>query len=573
MFRQLLRSLRARRAVAHNEDGIRLWLAGDLAGAEGAFRRALDAHPAHAPACSNLGMVVWDQRRLDEALPLLVRAVQLDPVHVGARLNLGNALLIGNRIDDGIAQLREVLRLDPGNAKAHGSLLKPLLDVCDWDGAAALASSFAERWASRPDDPLLEGVLPFTSLLVPLPPAMRLDLARRYAARVSAAVGPPLPGASPRRPGERLRVGYASADFHNHATAHLAAGLFERHDRRRFEVIAYSYGIDDGSEYRARLQAAFDRFVDVRHETHRAIAERIARDGVDILVDLKGHTGEGRPEIFALRPAPVQVNYLGYPGSTGADFIDYILADRVVIPEADRRWFSERVAYLPASYQVNDDQQPIAEGAPSRAACGLPDVGVVFCSFNKHYKIERALFDAWLRILAAVPGSVLWLLGGHGEKRLRRAAVAGGIDPQRLVFAGKLPKPEHLARHRLADLFLDTHHVNAHTTASDALWAGLPLLTVPGSSFAGRVAASLLRAIGLPELIAPTLEAYEQRAIELARAPAALAALRTRLAANRRVMPLFDTERYARDLERAFERMHELRGAGRPAEAFEVEAA
>jgi len=572
VFRRLLESLRARRAVAHNEDGIRRWLAGDLAGAEGAFRRALDAHPAHAPACSNLGMVVWDQRRLDEAMPLLVRAVQLDPAHVGARLNLGSALLIGNRIDDGIAQLREVLRLDPENAKAHGSLLKPLLDVCDWDGAADLASKLAERWASRPDDPLLEGVLPFTSLLVPLPPAMRLDLARRYAARVSAAAGPPLPVAPPRRPGERLRVAYASADFHNHATAHLAAGLFERHDRRRFEVIAYSYGIDDASEYRARLKAAFDRFVDVRHETHRAIAERIARDGVDILVDLKGHTGESRPEIFALRPAPVQVNYLGYPGSTGADFIDYILADRVVIPDEDRRWFSERVVVLPASYQVNDDRQPIAERVPSRGACGLPDAGFVFCSFNKHYKIDRALLDAWMRILAAVPGSVLWLLGGHGEKRLRRAAVARGIDPQRLVFAGKLPKPEHLARHRLAGLFLDTHHVNAHTTASDALWTGLPLLTLPGSSFAGRVAASLLRAIGLPELIAPTLEAYERRAIELARAPAALAELRSRLAANRRAMPLFDTDRYARDLERAFERMHEIQVAGRPPESFAVES-
>jgi predicted O-linked N-acetylglucosamine transferase (SPINDLY family) len=570
---QLLRSLRGRRAVAHNEAGIRRWVAGDLAGAEAAFRRALAAEPAHAPACSNLGMVVWDQRRLDEAMTLLVRAVRLDPAHVGARLNLANALLVGNRMEDGIAQLREVLRLDPGNAKAHGSLLKPLLDVCDWDGAGALAAELAARWTARPDDPLLAGFLPFTTLLVPLPPDMRLDLARRYAARVSAAVGGPLPARPVRAPGGRVRLAYASADFHNHATAHLAAGLFERHDRGRFEVIAYSYGIDDGSAYRARLAAAFDRFVDVRADTHRAIAERIARDGVDILVDLKGHTGEARPEIFALRPAPVQVNYLGYPGTTGAAFIDYIVADRVVIPEEDRRWFSERVAYLPASYQVNDDRQPIAAAAPSRAACGLPEAGFVFCSFNKHYKIERAVFDAWMRILAAVPGSVLWLLGGHGERRLRAAAAARGVDPARLVFAGKLPKPEHLARHRLADLFLDTHHVNAHTTAADALWAGLPLLTFPGASFAGRVAASLLHAIGVPDLIVPSLAAYEERAIELARAPGELAALRRRLEANRRTRPLFDTGGFARDLERAFERMHQVRVTGRPPEGFAVEPA
>jgi protein O-GlcNAc transferase len=299
---------------------------------------------------------------------------------------------------------------------------------------------------------------------------------------------------------------------------------------------------------------------------------RSARDAIDILVDMKGYTGESRPEIFALRAAPIQVSYLGYPGSMGAAFIDYIVADRHVIPDADRRWFSERVVRMPWSYQVNDDRQPTAEETPSRLACGLPASGFVFCSFNKHYKIDRALFDAWMRILGAVPGSVLWLLGGHGEKRLRQAAGARGIDPARLVFAGKQPKPEHLARHRLADLFLDTHHVNAHTTAADALWVGLPLLTAPGPSFAGRVAASLLHAVGMPELAAPDLAAYERRAIELARAPAELANLRARLDAARRTSPLFDTARFARDLERAYERMWTVHVSGRPPEAFDLDS-
>ena len=572
MFKRLIRSLRGGRAIARNEEGIRLWLAGDLAGAERAFRRAVDAQPGFAPAYSNLGMVVWDQRRLDEAMQLLTRAVQLDPAHVGARLNLGNALVIGNRMAEGIAQYREVLRLDPGNAPAHGSLVRPLLDICDWEGATALVGELVARWEARADDPVVAGLPPFASLIVPLPPEMRLDVARRYAARVRERAGSPLPAAAARAPRDRLRIGYASADFHNHATAHLAAGLFERHDRSRFEIVAYSFGIDDGSEYRARLEAAFDRFVDVRHETHRAIAERIAGDAIDILVDMKGYTGESRPEVFALRPAPIQVSYLGYPGSMGAEFIDYIVADRHVIPDADRRWFSERVVRMPWSYQVNDDRQRTADETPSRFACGLPASGFVFCSFNKQYKIDRALFDAWMRILGAVPGSVLWLLGGHGEKRLRQAAGARGIDPARLVFAGKQPKPEHLARHRLADLFLDTYYVNAHTTAADALWVGLPLLTAQGPSFAGRVAASLLHAVGMPELVAPDLAAYERRAIDLARAPAKLAELRARLDAGRRTAALFDTARFARDVERAYAQMWETRAAGREAGAFDVQA-
>jgi predicted O-linked N-acetylglucosamine transferase (SPINDLY family) len=376
-----------------------------------------------------------------------------------------------------------------------------------------------------------------------------------------------------RPPGGRLRIGYvASEEFANHAVAHLAVGLFEQHDRERFEVVAYSFGADDGSDYRKRVRAAFDRFVEIGTLNDTAAAARIAADGIDILVDLKGYTSGARPRLFGLRPAPVQVNYLGYPGSMHLDALDYIVGDSSVLPREDFAACSEAVVWMPHCYQANDDRQAVAASRPTRAAEGLPEKGVVFCCFNRSYKIERAVFAAWMRILKAVPGSVLWLLPTNAatEANLRAAAAANAVDAARLVFATRQRKPEHLARHALADLFLDTYTYNAHTTGSDALWAGVPLITRAGDSFAGRVAASLLRSVGLPELITATLPEYEQLAIDLARDERRRAALRARLAHNRMTMPLFRTADYARHLENAFERMHAHRHADRAPEPFAV---
>jgi predicted O-linked N-acetylglucosamine transferase (SPINDLY family) len=571
MLRRLVKSIGAGRAAALNDAAVRRLRQQDFAGAERLLRRAIAIHPGHAPACNSLGMALCDQRRLDEGAAFFRRALDADPGYALARINLANALVVGNRLDEAVAHYTEVLRHDPDNAKARAGRLKPLLDLCDWHAAEAEVAFLVDRWRRDPEDPVLSALTPFASLLVPFPPEMRLKVARRHSGRIANKVvrEPPL-RRSP-RPGQvKLRIGYAAATFHNHATAHLAAGLFERHDHSRFEVFAYSFGIDDASEYRRRLAAAFDRFVDVRDEPHRVTAQRIADDRVDILVDLHGHTDGGRPEVLALRPAPVQVGFLGYPGTTGAPFIDYLIADRVVAPRSDWEWFSEKIVWMPASYQVNDAGQRLADRTPSRAEFALPERGFVFCAFNKHYKIEREMFGLWLRLLALVPGSVLWLLGGPGEDRLRQAAARARVDPQRLVFAGKLPKPEHLARHRLADLFLDTRYVNAHTTASDALWAGLPVLTCPGPTFAGRVAASLLRAVGLPELVADDLPAYEARALDLARHPERLGELRARLAANRLRTPLFDTAGFTRALERAYETMCERHASGAPPAPFGV---
>jgi len=359
--------------------------------------------------------------------------------------------------------------------------------------------------------------------------------------------------------GGKIRLGYLSADFHQHATAYLIAEVFERHDRARFEVAAYSYGPDDRSGMRARLKGAFDRFLDIRPLAHGEAARQIHEAGIDILVDLKGYTTHARTEILAYRPAPIQVNYLGYPGTMGAEFMDYIIADPFLVPEDRQPFYSEALAYLPDCYQSNDTKREISEQVPSRAECGLPERGFVFCCFNNTYKITPAFFDIWMRLLHAVPGSVLWLLEANAAAKtnLRREAAARGIDPERLIFAPRQHLPEHLARHRHADLFLDTLPCNAHTTASDALWASLPLLTCAGETFAGRVAGSLLQACGMPELITTSPEAYEAIALKLASEPSRVAVLRRRLEQQRLSAALFDIARFTRNLEAAYIRMWE----------------
>jgi predicted O-linked N-acetylglucosamine transferase (SPINDLY family) len=348
--------------------------------------------------------------------------------------------------------------------------------------------------------------------------------------------------------------------------------LFGLHDRKDFEIFAYSYGPDDGSSYRKRVRSDCDHFHDIAGLSTADSARRIHGDGIHILVDLMGYTGGAREEIIALRPAPIQVSYIGFAGSMGAPFIDYLISDRIVTPAELAEAFSEQLVLLPHCYLVNDHQQEVAATPLRRADFGLPQSGFVLTCFNNSYKFEPQLFDIWMKILAQVPGSVLWLYSGGatGEQNLRREAAARGIAADRVLFAQHLPKSEHLARLRLADLFLDTHYVNAHTGASDALWAGLPVLTCPGNTFAARVAASLLANIGLPELIAANLEDYERRAVHLAHHADELRKLRTRLAANRTTWPLFDTPRYTRNLERAYRAMWDIYAAGEPPRPIEV---
>ena len=537
--------------------------------AHAAFGRAVAIDARHPGYRNNRGLCRKAMGRLDEAEADFRAALDAAPGFADAARNLGHLLHQRGRLPEAAASLARALAAAPQRADLAASLHWMKRELCDWDGLDGLEARLcAAARAARGDAPA--PVTPFGALTLPLS-ALELQAVAaghaRQAERSARALCPDAkPAKAPRsaRP-ERLKIGYVSADFHDHATAHLMAGLFTAHDRSRFEIRLYSYGRADASEWRQRLMAGSDAFVDIADLGLCEAARRIRADGVDVVVDLKGFTRDGRPELFALRPAPVQVNYLGYPGTMGAGWYDGFITDEVCSPPGTEAHFAERLVYVPGSYQVNDRAQPIADPAPSRAEWGLPAQGFVYCCFNQTYKIEPALFDVWMRILGRLPGSVLWLFRSHAqaEANLRREAERRGLDPARLVFAAKLPKAEHLARHRHADLFLDTLRVNAHTTASDALWAGVPVLTCPGETFQSRVAASLLHAVGLPELVVPDLAAYEETAVRLGQNATELAALAARLQANRLTWTLFDTERSARNLERAYDALREacVRGA------------
>ncbi|AWN37644.1 tetratricopeptide repeat protein [Methylobacterium radiodurans] len=531
------------------------------------LRLLTELHPDDAGLHNLLACALLSHFRLPEAYTALRHALAADPRHVRAHINLGMVYTQTRRTNEAVACFRTALSLDPDSVLACFELLDQRRHACDWDGLIAEDRALVER--------ILETgtrLSPFKLLVMQAGPDEILRATRIWAAEIRPASTDLLPPPPPPVPGRRIRIGYLSYDFFDHATTQLAVALFERHDRARFEVFAYSFSPDDGSAMRRRVVAAFDHFVEVGALSDADAARRIRADGIDVLVDLKGYTYGARTRILALRPAPVQVNYLGYPGSMGAPFIDYILGDPLITPLDHQPFYDERIVQLPDCYQPNDGDRVIADAAPSRADCGLPDGAFVFCCFNNTYKITPSIFAAWMRILARVPGAVLWLYEANpaAQDNLQYAAGAHGIDPERIVFAGHVGSPEHRARLRHADLVLDTLPYNAHTTASDALWAGVPVLTCLGETMAGRVAGSLLRAAGLPELVTTTQEAYEALACALAADRPRLDGLRARLAANRARAPLFDPARYARGIEAAFARMHDLRCAGRPPEPFAV---
>jgi predicted O-linked N-acetylglucosamine transferase (SPINDLY family) len=534
-------------AEAHHNLGSQYFGLGRHTDAIACFRCALALRADYADAHYNLGVVLLEERRIDEAIAASRMALRFKPDHADALCNLGLALQSQGEVDEAYDCYRRAVHLDPGHAAALGRLVHLEAHLCDWQALAAHADRVPGLGVDG--DP----VPPFGMLSLEDDPARHRTRSEKYGATIAPHAAPEPLVRGPER-SERLRIGYFSADFHNHATMYLMARLFELHDRSRFAIHIYSYGPDRDDEMRRRLSAAVDRFHDVRSLSDAEVADLARREGIDIAVDLKGYTQDTRLGIFAWRPAPVQISWLGYPGTLGVPFIDYLVADPTLIPAEQRRHYSEKIIYLPDSYQVNDDHRPIAASPSCRADLGLPDRGFVFACFNNSYKISAQEFDIWMRLLHRVEGSILWLLAASGiaEANLRREAERRGIAADRLVFAPRLPQAEHLARHAAADLFLDTFHVNAHTTASDALWAGLPLLTMAGKGFVARVAASLLRAIGLPELIVETPQDYEQRALDLATDPVRLAALRERLAANRATMPPFDTARTTRQLEAGF---------------------
>jgi protein O-GlcNAc transferase len=541
---------------------------GLFAGALESYDRLLTFAPGYDEAWFRRGSTLWLLERFDEALASYARALELNPNRFSAAFNSGTVLLKLERYDEAFAAFETARALAPNHRYVLGGAASALLGACDltrWEAYRSLIVD-AVQGRSAVIAPLV--FLPFCDN-----GALRRACSESFVADRVPSPGAPLWTGQDYKH-ERIRIAYLSADFHQHATADLIAGLIEGHDRTRFEVTAISFSRDDGSALRTRLIEGFDRFEDVRAKSDVEVAV-LLRDGeFDIAVDLKGHTEGSRPGILAHRPCPVQVNYLGYPGTIAAPWLDYIIADATVLPFDQQNFYSEKIVHLPHCYQVNDSTRPIAAVTPTRREAGLPQDGFVFCCFNAAWKITPAIFDIWMRLLTQMVGSVLWLLEDNGAMpgHLRAAAAARGVDLARLVFAPRTSSAAHLARHRLADLFLDTLPYNAHTTASDALWAGLPLLTCLGTQFDGRVAASLLQTIGLPELVVRTMDDYEAMALALAREPAQLAAFRARLAANRLSSPLYDTDRFRASLEAAYLRMMEIARAGRTPESFTVPA-
>ncbi|MSP94843.1 MAG: tetratricopeptide repeat protein [Alphaproteobacteria bacterium] len=537
---------------------------GEFAAAQSALAAALKLDPGSAEMWSNFGTVQAALSRHDEAVDSFTRALRLKPGLANAHLNRAQTLLVLRRYEEAIPDYEFTLRAAPDHPYSLGDLIFCKLQCCDWNELDALRTRAAAdlRAGKRAVTPLLAAAL----LEAPEDQLRALQII----ARDRLAPKPPL-WRGERYRHDRIRVAYVSADFHAHPTAVLMAGVFEHHDTTRFETIAVSFGPDDESPMRARLTRSFERFIDARGENDAAIAARMREEEIDIAVDLKGFTSDARPDIFAFRPAPVQVNYLGFPASMGADFMDYLIADSVLVPETDEIYYSENIVRLPHSYQPNDRSRGIA-ATPSRAEAGLPQHAFVFCCFNNSYKIQPTIFDLWMRLLAKFEGSVLWLLEDNSAaaRNLSAKAEARGIAPHRLVFAPRIAQEQHLARQRLADVFLDTLPYNAHTTASDALFAGLPVLTCLGTTFAGRVAASLNYAMGVPELVTQSLEDYEALALALARDAARLAKIRGKLAANRDTGPLFDAALFTKHLETAYTAMWERNERGEKPESFSV---
>lgn len=572
---------------------------GDLDNAIKVYRHALACQPDHAGGHYNLGNALLAAKQFESALAAYDRALALAPEMIDAMVcraaaledlgrtrdaesalrlvlsqrpqsvgvwkNLARLFSLARRYEEAAEALEQVMALQPDDPDAQGCWLTARMTACNWSGVEAVRSRLLasiERGCGAAS--------PFQILAHSTSDQLSTNAARQYLASLPS-IPPQTVRMRDRVAHQRIRIGYLSADFGNHPVATLLVGMIERHDRARFEIYAWSTGPDDGGAMRQRLMAAFDEFIDVGDVSDAVLAAQIAEAGIDVLVDLTAHTTGGRPGVFAHRAAPVQVNWLGYPGSYGAPWADYLVADRVVVPPEARAHFVEKIAWLPHSYLCDDSRRVI--GSPgTRGEAGLPEQGVVFCCFNNTWKIQPKFFSIWLNLLSRIPESVLWLRDHNvnASNNLRARAMEAGVDPARLVFAGSKSAEDHLARHALADLFLDTLPYNAHSTACDALYAGLPVITCRGDSFPGRVASSLLYSAGLPELIAEDLESYEALAIGLARCPERLAKLRLHLMTERTRLPLFDTQAFTRHFEACLLHMVKRSRQGLAPAAFSV---
>jgi len=553
--------------------GTSQFVGGDPKEAEQSFRAALRLRPAYPRALVQLGLVLEVQLRQQEAVLCYREAIRMAPNDAEAHKCLGNVLNLLRDWDPALAALEEAVRLQPENSQYFACLAYLRQQVCDWRETDATLVRLWDDSKRALDEGGAAPLIPFHALLLPWGNDRLHAVAASYARHVAtqAAGWPKLEARPLPPPAPRVRVGYLSGDFYDHPISHLIRSLFRLHDRDAFEVYAYSFGPDDGSRFRREVESGCEHFRDVSGLPHAELARRVADDGIHILVDLMGFTGIGRMGTLAMRPAPVQVSFLGHLGTTGADFLDYVIGDPFVTPPDQAAHFSERFAVMPHTYLIAAPSEPPAP-PPDRRSLGLPDDAVVFCCFNTTFKIDPATFDLWMRILGEVPGSVLWLHSTSAlfERNIRREAGTRGVDPDRLRFCKHRPWAEHRARQQAADLFLDTLLYGAAATAAMALGVGLPVLCCRGSTFAGCVAASIVTAAGAPELVCDGPDEYVRRAVHLARTPDEVRGIRQRLVATRDTCPLFDTPRFVRNLERAYRTMWKTHADGRAPEHFRV---
>jgi protein O-GlcNAc transferase len=526
---------------------------GSLEAAIGSYQRALKIKPDYVEAHNNMGFALSVKGDLDAALDSYQQAINLKPDYADAYYNRGNTLAKRGELEAGIKSYGMALKINPTHQSARAEKLHQQSQICDWAAIEQDRHLISKLGIST------ESISPFSLQSLEDAPERHLARSEVFNKKLYGYIRPlPLAGRPSQKP-KRLRIGYFSADFHEHAVAYLMAKVIETHDRTSFEIYGYSIGPPQDDDMRQRLVKGFDVFDDVRDMDNQDIALLAQQDKIDIAIDLTGYTKNSRPAIFAYRAAPVQINSLGYSGTMGADYMDYIVADPVVIPSGSEQYYSERILRLPNTFMPTDNTRPISSRPMSRLKMGLPETGFVFCCFNNNYKISPHEFDIWMRVLLKIEGSVLWLRSSNtwSEDNLRARAKSRGIEPSRLVFAGHVPIDEHIARQGLADLFLDTFTYNAHTTATEALWAGMPVVTKAGRGFSARAGASLLTAAGLPELITETDQEYEALILHLASNSDCLAQIRKKLADTRLSAPLFDTALFTKKLEDGYQQVYQ----------------
>jgi protein O-GlcNAc transferase len=549
---------------------------GDIKQAIQYLNKAIELADDYVDPLNNLANAYRSLGKFEEAVRTYIKAIEVNPNIADIHYNLASLLAYLDKTEESIIYYKNTLRLEPYNVAAASTLHHQLRNLCDWSELDELQKNIQRNLASAGSRNVRDLGSPFLAVTRTDDLAENYLIAKAACRKIINSLERPKAKefgfGKRKKQQERIKIGYLSNDFYDHATMHLLMGVFREHDNNQVEFICYSYGKDDSSEYRKKLIDYSDAFIDVSKLSDYEVAQEIYKAGIDILVDLKGHTQDSRLGICAYRPAPVQVTYLGFPGTSGADFFDYVLTDRIVTPQKHEKYYSEKFAYLPDTYQPNDNQQKISDKIITRSEVGLPQDGFVFSSFNQPYKLDPVFFDIWMRLLSRVDNSVLWLYVNNATviKNLQFETQKRGIDPQRLIFAEKLSKELHLARIGLADLVLDTRIYNGHTTTADSLWAGVPVITMQGRHFASCVSSSLLHAIRLSELVTTDLAGYDALALRLASNPGELEKIREKLHQNRNTAPLFDTVRFTRNLEQAYRMMWQRYLEGKKPEHIEV---